>query len=100
MTELRRDFGIEAECFTRCPVGFESECWIVDDRWFVNVWRAKDHAVDLGLLDRLADAGLPVPRPLSSDPSRTNDGFRYAVFPSRWGFERLDRIDDTLALFL
>lgn len=79
--ELRRDLGLSVESFTPYLGGFESECWIVDDRWFVKVWHSDRHEVDLGLLDRLADAGLPVPRPLRSDVVRTNDGRRYAVFP-------------------
>ncbi len=79
--ELQRDFGLDSESFRRWLDGFASECWIVDDRWFVKVWGADDHPVDLGLLGRLADAGLPVPRPLRSDLLRTADGNRYAAFP-------------------
>ena len=80
-TELRRDFGLDVESFVPYPAGFESECWILDDRWFVKVWHSDDHSVDLGVLDQLADSGLPVPRPLRSDVVRTDDGRRYAVFP-------------------
>ena len=64
-----------------CPYGFESECWIVDDRWFVKVWHDDAHPVELALLDRLADRGLPVPRPLGSEVVRTDDGRRFAAFP-------------------
>ena len=64
-----------------CPHGFESAGWILDDRWFVKVWHDDDHPVELALLDQLADRGLPVPRPLRSDVTRTDDGRRYAVFP-------------------
>ena len=79
--EIRRDFGLEVVNVRRCPHGFESECWILDDQWFVKVWRDQRHPVDLALLDRLADRGLPVPCALRSDVMRTDAGHRYAVFP-------------------
>src|SRR4051794_27060917 len=79
--ELRRDFSLDAQTIVACPFGFASECWIVDDRWFVKVWHDDNHPVDLGLLERLADCGLPVPRPLRATPAGTSDGRRYAVFP-------------------
>jgi len=79
--ELRRDFRLEADRFVLVPVGFESECWIADGRWFIKVWNDRAHPVDLGLLDALADAALPVPRPLRADLARTDDGRPYAVFP-------------------
>jgi hypothetical protein len=81
VVELRRDFGIEADMFAACPFGFESECWIADDRWFVKVWLDEGHPVDLALLEQLADHELPVPRPLPPGLARTDDGRRYAVFP-------------------
>ncbi len=62
-------------------MGFESECWIVDERWFIKIWHDHDHPVDLPLLSALADVGLPVPRPLRSEIVRTDDGRPYAVFP-------------------
>ncbi len=79
--ELRRDFGLDSERFVRWPGGFESECWIADGCWFIKVWNDRDRAVDLGVLDALADAALPVPRPLRADLTRTDDGRPYAVFP-------------------
>ena len=79
--ELRRDFRIHADRFVPWPVGFESECWIADDRWFIKVWNERGHPVDLRLPDSLADQGLPVPRPLRVDLTRTDDGRRYTVFP-------------------
>ena len=79
--ELRRDFGLDVKLFTPYPVGFESECWIVDEQWFVKVWHCDGSRADLGLLDRLADNGLPVPRPLRPDVVLTNAGRPYAVFP-------------------
>jgi hypothetical protein len=81
VSELRRDFRLNADRFVLWPVGFESECWIVDERWFIKVWNDREHPVDLSLLDALADAALPVPRPLRSDLARTDDGRPYAVFP-------------------
>jgi len=79
--ELRRDFDLEGDSFVPWPVGFESDCWIVDERWFIKVWRDHSHPVDLNLPMALADAGLPVPRPLRPDVTRTADGRPYAVFP-------------------
>jgi Ser/Thr protein kinase RdoA (MazF antagonist) len=81
VSELRRDFGLEPNRCVRWPVGFESECWIADERWFIKVWNDDEHPVDLGVLDALADAALPVPRPLRSDVTRTDNGRPYAVFP-------------------
>jgi Phosphotransferase enzyme family len=80
-SELARDFGVDAVSFVPWPVGFESECWIADHQWFVKVWRDRDQPVDLRLPAALADAGLPVPRPLRPDVERTEDGRPYAVFP-------------------
>jgi hypothetical protein len=79
--EVRRDFGLRAAVFEPSPEGFESECWIVDEAWLVKVWRDRNHLVDLGIPTALAEAGLPVPRPLRSDRTRTDDGRPYAVFP-------------------
>ena len=56
--ERRRDFRLAAERFVRWPVGFESEDWIADGRWFIKVWNDREHAVDLGVLDALAEIGL------------------------------------------
>jgi Phosphotransferase enzyme family len=81
ITELRRDFGLDVRSVTPYSGGFESEGWVVDDQWFAKVWPADAPPVDIGLLDRLADAGLPVPRPLRPDGARSDDGRRYAVFP-------------------
>ncbi len=79
--ELRRDFRLAADRFVLWPVGFESECWIADGRWFIKVWNDREPPVDLALLGALADAALPVPRPLRADLARTDDGRPYAVFP-------------------
>jgi hypothetical protein len=53
------------------PVGFESECWIADERWFIKVWNDREHPVDLSLLDALADAALPVSRSLVCSATST-----------------------------
>jgi hypothetical protein len=78
--DLLDAYGIEVCRLRRHPFGFESECWIADDRWFVKVWR-HDPPGNLALLERL---DLPVPIPL-----RTRDGalvatveaYSYAVYP-------------------
>ena len=78
--DLLDAYGIEVRRLRRHPFGFESECWIADDRWFVKVWRHEPPG-NLALLERL---DLPVPIPL-----RTRDGARvatavthsYAVYP-------------------
>lgn len=81
LRELRRDFGVDGSACDHCTVGFESDGWIIDSRWFVKVWHDHDHPVDLTLPGALADVGLPVPRPLRASPTRTDDGRLYAVFP-------------------
>ena len=78
--DLVASYAIEVGRLRRHPFGFESECWIADDRWFVKVWR-HDPPGNLALLERL---DLPVPVPL-----RTRDGVlvataeahSYAVYP-------------------
>jgi aminoglycoside phosphotransferase (APT) family kinase protein len=78
--DLLDAYGIEVRHLRRHAFGFESECWIADDRWFVKVWR-HDPPGNLALLERL---DLPVPIPL-----RTRDGalvaaaeaHSYAVYP-------------------
>ena len=67
-------YGIEVRRLRRHPFGFESECWIADDRWFVKVWR-HDPPGNLALLERL---DLPVPVPL-----RTRDGALVATVEAR-----------------
>ena len=78
--DLLDAYGIEVRRLRRHPFGFESECWIADDRWFLKVWH-HDPPGNLALLERL---DLPVPIPL-----RTRDGalvatgevHSYAVYP-------------------
>lgn len=82
--ELGDAFGLVVHELRRHPVGYESECWVADDRWFVKVWRHGPPHNQLDLLDELASSGLPVPVAL-----RTRDGLptaishdrTYAVFP-------------------
>lgn len=79
-TDVREAYGIAVDELRRHPFGFESECWIADDRWFVKVWR-HDPPANLGLLERLE---LPVPVPLRTvdgDLIARSEGRTYAVFP-------------------
>lgn len=73
-------FGIEVGHARRHPYGFESECWVIDDRWFVKVWR-EDPPANLELLKHL---DLPVPVPLRTRDGRLTaqtGGRSFAVFP-------------------
>lgn len=78
--DLRDAYGIEVSRVRQHPFGFESECWIADDRWFVKVWR-HEPAGNLELLERL---DLPVPIPLRARDGAlavTAETHSYAVFP-------------------
>ena len=75
------------------PGGFESECWVVDDIWFVKVWRSTEPPSGLGLLGALADAGLPVPVPIPSATGALCASWQdrpYAVFPFVHGRRQTD----------
>ena len=76
---LEREYGIVAASVERHPGGFESDAFVVDRAWFVKAWRGQPPA-NLGVLDELADRGLPVVPPL-----RTTDGrvmtAAFAVYP-------------------
>jgi aminoglycoside phosphotransferase (APT) family kinase protein len=77
---LLASYGVDATELRRHPFGFESECWIADDRWFLKVWRHGPPA-NLALLEQL---DLPVPRPLRNEDGElvTRSGGRaFAVFP-------------------
>lgn len=79
-SELREAYGIEARELRRHPHGFESECWIADDTWFVKVWRHEAPA-NLTLLEQL---DLPVPVPLRAGDGEVitySQGRPFAVFP-------------------
>jgi hypothetical protein len=78
--DLLDAYGIEARRLRRHAGGFESECWIADDRWFVKVWR-HEPPENLALLERL---DLPVPVPLRTRNGAlvaTAGGHSYAVYP-------------------
>ena len=78
--DLLDAYGIEVRRLRRHPFGFESECWIADDRWFVKVWH-HDPPGNLALLERL---DLPVPIPLRTRDGAlvaTADAHSYAVYP-------------------
>lgn len=93
--EIRRDFGLDVGSFVRWPVGFESECWVADDRWLVKVWRDPDHPVDLAVPSALADAAYGRPpsvrttsrcrgRCARSTWSSVCSDVRWATWPPGW----------------
>lgn len=82
--QIGRDYGLAIERLRAHPVGFESECWVADDTWFVKIWRRSDPPAGLQLLDELAAAGLPVPtaiRTRAGEPHALWRGRPYAIFP-------------------
>lgn len=82
--DLMRDYGLAVEVVEEHPGGFESDCWVADRTWFVKMWRIGREPERLDLLDQLAAAGLPVPRPVPTTTSNlyaTSYGRPYAVFP-------------------
>lgn len=82
--DLRRTYGLPASNnFIRHDGGFESECWVVDGRWFVKAWRGEPPE-RLELLEQLHRRGLPVVVPLRTSAGSlmaTSGGRPYAVFP-------------------
>jgi Ser/Thr protein kinase RdoA (MazF antagonist) len=79
-----RDYGITAGEIRPRPGGFESDCWVVDDAWFVKMWRRHEPPQRLDLLRDLAAAGLPVPAPITTVAGGLHGTLRgrpYAVFP-------------------
>ncbi len=56
----------------------ESECWVLDERWFVVVWR-NDTPGNLELLEHL---GLPVPVPLRTQDGSVNSDNRRSLIRS------------------
>ncbi|GAB3820385.1 phosphotransferase [Kribbella italica] len=86
--DLTRDYGIRASVFTPHAGGFESECWVADDTWFIKVWRDEISPTAapgrLAILGELQALGLPVPAAvptLSGSLHATWNGRPYAVFP-------------------
>ena len=81
---LERDYGLVVGAFRPHPGGFESDCWVADEAWFVKVWRSRRRPARLDLLQNLYAAGLPVPAPVptvSGEFHATWQGRPYAVFP-------------------
>jgi len=80
---IAHDYGLRIEVLRHHPGGFESDCVVADDTWFVKVWRARRAPARLDLLGELRTAGLPVPAPI---PTKTGElwawwnGRPYAVF--------------------
>jgi spectinomycin phosphotransferase len=82
--DLAHDFGIEIAAVHRHPGGFESDCLVVDGRWFVKVWHRNEPPTGLNLLDRFRSVGLPVPAPIPAKAGGLYAWWRgrpYAVFP-------------------
>jgi aminoglycoside phosphotransferase (APT) family kinase protein len=63
--------------FERHPFGFTSDCF-TDGAQFLKVWRHGRPPTDVGLLDRLAAVGVPVPTPITT---ATIGGYPCALFP-------------------
>lgn len=63
-SDLVRDYRLKPASLRPHPGGFESDCFVSDQRWFVKVWRGKEAPADLGRLSALQAAGLPVPAPI------------------------------------
>lgn len=81
--DLARDFGITASTLRPHPGGYESDCWVADDAWFIKLWK-QGHPGGLSVLQQLKDLGLPVPAPIpaaSGELCAFLAGRPYAVFP-------------------
>lgn len=84
MPDLARDYGLQVNALRPHPGGFESDCLVADETWFVKIWRSSERPARLDVLGELHAAGLPVPVPVQA---RTGDlhawwnGRPYAVFP-------------------
>ncbi|WP_337796283.1 phosphotransferase enzyme family protein [Actinopolymorpha rutila] len=91
--DLEHDYGLRVAALLPCAGGFESDCWVADDRWFVKRWRGSEPPARLGLLEELGTAGMPVPAPIRTLNGEfyTASGPRpYAVFPFVRGREAVD----------
>lgn len=83
-SDLLRDYGIAIAGLHPHPGGFESDCWVADELWFIKAWRRQVPPKGLGLLRDLAAAGLPVPAPIPTVAGELHATFHsrpYAVFP-------------------
>jgi hypothetical protein len=93
--DLAHDFGIETAALHPHPGGFESDCLVADERWFVKIWHGNEPPAGLHLLERLRSVGLPVPAPIRAKAGGLYawwQGRPYAVFPYVRG--RTARRDD------
>lgn len=84
ISDLKRDFGLEIANLRAHAGGFESDCWVADDVWFVKVWRQQNIPAGLGILRELQALGLPVPAPIPAVTGALHATYRgrpYAVFP-------------------
>jgi hypothetical protein len=82
--DLERDYGLTASSVEPHAGGFASDCWVVDERWFVKVWREGEPVVGLERLGELHALGLAVVEPLRTLQGELSAmiGTRaYAVFP-------------------
>jgi spectinomycin phosphotransferase len=83
-SDLVRDYDVTISELRPHPGGFESDCWVADETWFVKVWRRREPPTGLGLLRELAAARLPVPAPIATVAGELYawwGGRPYAVFP-------------------
>jgi aminoglycoside phosphotransferase (APT) family kinase protein len=83
-SDLRQDYGVTVSTLRPHPGGFESDCWIADETWFIKLWRRQEPPTGLSLLHDLRAAGLPVPAPISTVAGELHATWRgrpYAVFP-------------------
>lgn len=82
--DLARDFGVRAGVLRSHAGGYESDCWVADDAWFVKLWKQPGYPRGLSVLQELQDLGLPVPAPIPALSGALYSvlGVRpYAVFP-------------------
>jgi hypothetical protein len=82
--DLEKDFGLGVDVLRRHVGGFESDCWVADEKWFVKVWKQVGPPDGLGMLEQLRGLGLPVVAPIpavSGELYALHDGRPYAVFP-------------------
>jgi Ser/Thr protein kinase RdoA (MazF antagonist) len=82
--DLARDFGVRADALRPHTGGYESDCWVADDAWFVKLWKQQSQPQGLGVLQDLQDLGLLVPAPIpavSGELYAVLNDRAYAVFP-------------------
>lgn len=83
-SDLERDYRLTPAAIRPHPGGFESDCFVADQEWFVKVWRGNEAPANLGRLSALQASGLPVPAPIRTETGGLyawSGGRPYAVFP-------------------